>query len=135
MMLFHILWVYISVPKYQCEEVQMVLDGSKLMNRSGMCLVICGCMSSVHASSKAKVLLLFDWLSRCTHVLVVLCEVAIVLHSKSINLFRDAATGPNLSLTTNHMCISHSLDFGSCVNYPDAETAFDCVASVNSPSM
>ena len=38
------------------------------------------------------------------HVVVVLCEVAIVLQSKSIKLFRDSATGPNLSLTTAHMC-------------------------------
>ena len=49
------------------------------------------------------------WLSV---VHMVMCEVAIVLHSKSIKLFRDAATGPNLSLTTDHMCLSHSLDFG-----------------------
>ena len=42
---------------------------------------------------------------------MVVCEVAIVLQSKSIKLFRDVATGPNLSLTTDHMCLSHSLDF------------------------
>ena len=30
------------------------------------------------------------------------CEAAIALQSKSINLFRDAATAPILSMTTNH---------------------------------
>ena len=49
------------------------------------------------------------------HVLVVLYEAAIVLQIKSINLFRDAATGPVLSLTTNHMCLSCFLDFGICI--------------------
>ena len=41
-----------------------------------------------------------------------MCEAAIVLQSKSIKLFSDVATGPNLSLTTDHMYLSHSLDFG-----------------------
>ena len=49
------------------------------------------------------------------HVLVVLCEMAIVLQSKSINLFRDAVIGPILRLTTNHMCLLFSLDFGICI--------------------
>ena len=41
-------------------------------------------------------------------------KVAIVLQGKSIQLFRVAATGPNLSLTTDHMCLSCFLDF-DCV--------------------
>ena len=43
---------------------------------------------------------------------LVMCEVAIVLKSKSIKLFRDVATGPNLSCTRGHMFVLHSLDFG-----------------------
>ena len=43
---------------------------------------------------------------------MVMCEVAIVLQSKSIKLFRDVATGPNLILTTDHMFLLCSLDFG-----------------------
>ena len=58
---------------------------------------------------KGESVIVFKWLSV---VQTVVCEVAIVLQSKSIKLFRDAATGPNLSLTTDHMCLSHSLDFG-----------------------
>ena len=46
----------------------------------------------------------------CKWVSVVMCEVAIVLQSKSIKLFRDVATGPNLSLTTNHTSLLCSLD-------------------------
>ena len=57
---------------------------------------------------RQKVLLFCNWLSSCAHVLVVLCEVAIVLQKKSINLFRDIATGPILSLTTNHMFMTLS---------------------------
>ena len=40
---------------------------------------------------------------------MVMCEAAIVLQSKSIKL---VATGPNLSLPTDHMFLSHSMDFG-----------------------
>ena len=50
---------------------------------------------------------------KCVSVVhLVRCEAAIVLQSKSIKLFRDVATGPNLSLTTDHMFLMHSLDFG-----------------------
>ena len=72
----------------------------------------CGCITSVHTSSKPRVPLSFNWPSRCAHVVVALYEMAIVLQSKSINLFRDAVTGPNLSLTRDHMYLLHSLDFG-----------------------
>ena len=52
---------------------------------------------------------LYKWVSV---VHLVMCEAAIVLQSKFIKLFRDVATGPNLSLTTDHIFLSHSLDFG-----------------------
>ena len=101
-----VFWVYIGIWKYQCEEVQMVLDGSKQLVTKEWCMSFdlwshsfCPCFFKGE-----KVLLLCNWLWRCTHVLVVLCEVAIVIQSKAINLFRDAATGPILSLTINHMC-------------------------------
>ena len=42
---------------------------------------------------------------------LVMCEAAIVFQSKSIKPFRDVATGPNLSLTTDHMFLSCFLDF------------------------
>ena len=51
-----------------------------------------------------------------------MCEAAIVLLSKFIKLYRCVATGPNLSLTTDHMSLSHSLDLGVS-NDPDAGTA------------
>ena len=63
----------------------------------------------------------------CKHVVGVLYEVAIVLQSKSINLFRDAVTGPNLSLTTDHIYLLCSLILVSLANDLDAGTAFDCV--------
>ena len=43
---------------------------------------------------------------------LVMCEAAIVLQSKSIKLFKGVTTGPKLSLPTDHMFLSHSLDFG-----------------------
>ena len=58
---------------------------------------------------KGERVIVFKWLSV---VHLVMCEATIVLQSKSIKLFRDAATGPNLSLTKDHMCLLHSLDFG-----------------------
>ena len=45
-------------------------------------------------------------------VQLLMSEAAIVLHNKSTKLFRDVATGPNLSLTTDHIFLMHSLDFG-----------------------
>ena len=43
---------------------------------------------------------------------LVMCEVAIVLQRNSIKMFRGVTTGPNLSLTMEHMFLSCSLDFG-----------------------
>ena len=80
-------------------------------------------MPYAHASSKVKSVIVFKWLS-VVHMVV--CEVAIVLQSKSIKLFRDAAAGPNLSPTTGHMCLSCSLDL-VVSNDLDAGTAFDCI--------
>ena len=54
----------------------------------------------VCASSKVKGVIIFKWLS-VVHLVV--CEVAIALQSKSIKLFKGVATGPSLSLTTEHM--------------------------------
>ena len=45
----------------------------------------------------------YKWVSV---VQLVMSEVVIVLQSKSIKLFRDVATGPKLSLTTDHMFFS-----------------------------
>ena len=63
---------------------------------------ICACFF------KGESVIVFKWLSV---VGMVVGEVAIVFQIKSIKLFRDAATGPNLSLITDNMCLSHSLDF------------------------
>ena len=63
----------------------------------------------MHVFLQGNKVVVFKWLS-VVHMVV--CEVAIILQSKSIKLFRDAATGPNLSLTTDHMCLLHSQDFG-----------------------
>ena len=71
-----------------------------------------------------KVLLFFDWLSHCAHVLVALCEADIVLQCKSINLFRDAVTGPILSLTTSHVHSSCSLDFGISIQWSGCRKCF-----------
>ena len=80
---------------------------------SDACPLICGCV----LLQRWKLLLFCNWLSSCTCILVVLCEAAIVLQSKSINLFRDAAMGPILSLTRSHMCLSCSLNFGMCIQW------------------
>ena len=82
------------------------------------------CAFCVCLFKSKKVLLFCNWLSSCAHVLVALCEAAIVLQRKSINLFKDAATGPVLSLTTNHMCLSHSLDFGICIQWSGCRNCF-----------
>ena len=72
---------------------------------------------------KVERVIVFKWLSV---VHLVMCEAAIVLQSKSMKLFRDAATGPNLSLTTDPCayCIPWiwvvSIDL-------DAGTALDCI--------
>ena len=58
---------------------------------------------------KGERVIVCKWLSS---VHLVMCEVAIVLQSNSIKLFRDVATGPILSLTTDHMCLLHSRDYG-----------------------
>ena len=58
---------------------------------------------------KGGIVIVFKWLSV---VYLVMCEAAILLQSKSIKLFRDVATDLNLSLTTDHMFLSCSLDFG-----------------------
>ena len=85
--------------------------------------LICWHVPYACASSKVKVLLCFEWLS-AVHMVVVLCEAAIVLQSKSIKLFRDAAAGPNLSLTTDHMCLSCSLDCGGCIQWSGCRNCF-----------
>ena len=58
---------------------------------------------------KDERVIVYKWVSL---VYMVMCEVVIVLQSRSIKLFRDIATGPNLSLTTDHMFLMCSLDFG-----------------------
>ena len=54
-------------------------------------VIVCKCISVVH---------------------MVMCEVAIILQSKFIKLFRGVATGPNLSRTTDHVFLLCFLDFG-----------------------
>ena len=119
----HILWVYISVWKYQCEEVQMVLDGSKLMNRCKwhMSFDLWACTICACFCKGESVIVL--WLNiRCAHVVVVLCKAAIVLQNKYINFFRDVATGPTLSLTTNHMRSLHSLISGISIQWSECRS-------------
>ena len=72
---------------------------------SGAYLLIFWCMPYVHVSSKVAMLLCLNGYQQYTWWCV---ESAIVLQSKYIKLFRDVATGPNLSLT----CLSCSLNFG-----------------------
>ena len=57
---------------------------------------------------------------------LVMFEMAIVLQSKSIKLFRDVATGPNLSLTTDHMFLLCSLDFGH-IQWSGCRNCLDCI--------
>ena len=74
---------------------------------SGGCPLICWSMPYVCASSKLKELLCvnaYKWyIWWCI-------KSAIALQSKYIKLFRDVATVP--SLTTDHMFLPHSLNFG-----------------------
>ena len=71
--------------------------------------LICWHLPYVCVSSKVRVLLCSSGYQLYTWWYV---KAAIVLQSKSIKLFRDAATGPNLSLTTDHIYLSCSLEFG-----------------------
>ena len=64
------------------------------------------CMPYACASSKWRELLCISGL----HLLM--WEVAIVLQISPSNLCRGVASGPNLSLTRDHMSSSCSLDFG-----------------------
>ena len=66
-------------------------------------LLVCALCACIFKDESVNV---YKWLS------VVMCEVAIVLHSKTIKLFGDVSSGPNLSLTADHLFLSHSLDFG-----------------------
>ena len=103
-----------------CTSTSEFLYWSDSVNRSKWCLMdpvrgkwcisidLLACAISA-CFFKGNKVVLFKWLS-IVHMVV--CEVAIVLQSKSIKLFKDAATGPNLSLTTDHMCLLCSLDFG-----------------------
>ena len=102
-----------------------VMDPNCCTEGSDMCPLICGHVPSAHAFFKGEKGLLFcNWLSRCAHILVVLYEAAIVLQSKPINQFKGAATGPILSLTTNHMCLLHTLDFGICIQWSGCRNCF-----------
>ena len=85
-------------------------------------LDLLACMPYACASSKGERVIVYKWLSV---VHLVMCEVAIVLQSKSIKLFRDVATGPNLSLTTDHMFLVHVPWILVVSNDPDAGTALD----------
>ena len=120
--------IYIGIWKYQHKEVQMVFDGSKLMNRSkwymSFDLRVCPICACLFKGDSVTGL----WLTiSCAHVVVVPCEAAIVLQSNSINLSiysRNAATGPTLSLTTDHMYLLCSLDFGMFIQWSGCKNCF-----------
>ena len=57
---------------------------------------------------------------------LVICQVAIALQRKSNKVCRDVAAGPNLSLTTDYMSLSCSLDL-VVSNETDAGNTFDCI--------
>ena len=99
----------------------MMLDGS---NRSKWCMsidllahAICTCYF------KGDSVIVYKIVISCAHAVVVVFEAAIVLQNKSIKLFRDATTGPNLNLTIDHMCLLHSLDFG-CIQRSRCRNCF-----------
>ena len=104
-------YVHILLGLYWCPKVSVWrgVDGAwwiqTIVQKEVMCILwlVGVCLLCMLLQSQ-KVLLICNWSSRCTHVVGVLYEVAIVLWSKSINLYRDAATGQTLSLTTNHTC-------------------------------
>ena len=66
---------------------------------------------------------------------MVVCEAAIVLQSESIKLFRDAATGPNLSLTTDLCAYCVPWIWLYPVIWKQELLLTVSVASVNPPSM
>ena len=97
----------------------MVFDGSKLLVRRkwymSFDLWVCAFCICFFKGERCYCFVI-DY--QVAHIfLVVLCEAAIVIQSKSINPFMDAATGPILSLTTNHVCLLHSLDFEICIQW------------------
>ena len=84
---------------------------------SGTCPLICWHVLFFACFLKGGSVIISCLIISCLHVVVVLCEVAIVLQSKCIRPFRDTATGLNLSLTTDHMYLLHSMDFGSSIQW------------------
>ena len=75
---------------------------------SGMCPLICWCMSYVCASSKVIQLLCINGYQWYTWWCV---KWLLSFKVSPSNCFRDVATDPNLSLTTDHIFLLHSLDF------------------------
>ena len=85
---------------------------------SGTCPLICWHMPLCACIFKGERVMLHKCVS------VVMCEMAIVLQSVSIKLFRDVATSLNLSLKTDHMFLSLSLDL-VLSHDPDTGNALD----------
>ena len=92
---------------------------------SGLCPLICWHVLYVHGSPKMKELMCIEGNQWYTWWCVKRLLSFQVSPSK---LFRDVATGPNLSLTTDHMFLSCSLDFGGIQQSDlDAGTALDWI--------
>ena len=84
---------------------------------SGVCPLICWCMLYVHASSKMKELMCINGYQWYTWWCV---KQLLSFKASPSKLFRDVATGPNLSLTTDDMFLLCSLDFG-CIQWSGCE--------------
>ena len=105
--------VYIVAEGIGMKESQFAFDGFELVDPSHLHVSfgVVACAFCVCISSKVKIL--------CS--LSVNLEVHMFDHGikwlpsfncKSVISLSDSVTGPILSLTTNHVCSSHSLDFG-----------------------
>ena len=107
------LLVYVVAEGIGMKEFQCVFDGFKLVDPNywhiSFDVVACACCACI--SSKVKI---FCSLSVNLEVHIFDCgrKWLLSFKCKSFISLRDVVTGPILSLTTNHMCSSHSLDFG-----------------------
>ena len=126
-------WYYVHIPLgfiLVFKSISMkrskwcLMDPNWWTEVSDACPLIYGCMPSVCTFSKVKVLLFFDWLS-VVHMLWLCCVKHLLSFTVSLSIcFRDVATGPNLSLTTDHMYLSCSLDIGMFIQWSRCRNCF-----------
>ena len=105
--------VYVVAEGIGVKESQIVFYGFQLVDPSYwhvsfdvMAFAFCVCISS-----KVKIFCSLS-VNLEVHMFDHAIKGLLSFNGKSVIFLRDAVTGPILSLTTNNVCSSHSLDFG-----------------------